>query len=68
MTEQEKNYLVKFVESFLNDELGNRITKWNGNAFVQTFNVEIEKIYQKYKLEEDKKNEKNDENASVDYG
>jgi len=47
MTQQDGERLLKIIDGFLDDDMGNRITKWNATAFGQTMQVEINKIIQK---------------------
>jgi hypothetical protein len=49
MTLQDKKDLIKILNEFLNEELGNKITRWNMGALVGTLSVNMDKIIEKEK-------------------
>lgn len=53
MTQEEGAKLKKIIQEFLNDDMGNRITKWNANAFAQTMAYEIDQIVEIHKQKKD---------------
>lgn len=47
MTRQDGEKVIKIVNMFINDEMGNKLTKWSGTAFGQTIGSELDKIIAK---------------------
>jgi len=53
MTQEEGAKIKGIIQGFLNDEMGNRLTKWNSNALAQTISYEIDQIVEIHKLKEE---------------
>jgi len=44
MNQQDGVKLLNIINGFLNDDMGNKITKWNATSFGQTIQAEVNKI------------------------
>jgi hypothetical protein len=60
MTQEEGTKLKQVVQDFLNDDMGNKLTKWNSNAFAQTIAHEIDMIVEVHKSKKEEKSDKPD--------
>ena len=55
MTIEKGAKLKILIQEFFNEEMGNRLTKWNSNAFAQTIAYEIDNIIELHKEKEKNK-------------
>jgi hypothetical protein len=47
MTKQDGERVIKIVNMFINDEMGNKLTKWNSTSFGQTVGSVLDEIIAK---------------------